>query len=76
MSTTRAVSDLAVMSPKPTVVNTVTVKYNASVRVSGWVKLAAEFRSITKYVEANSSRKKGGSAPVPRPPAHPGTASP
>ena len=31
MSTTRASSDLAVMSPKPTVENTVTVKYNASV---------------------------------------------
>jgi hypothetical protein len=26
------------------------------VRVSGWVKLAAEARSIRKYVEANSSR--------------------
>ena len=36
MSTTRAVSDLAVMSPKPTVVNTVTLKYRAPVRVSGW----------------------------------------
>ena len=48
MSTTRAASDLAVMSPKPTVENTVTVKYNASVRVSGSVKLAAEARSITK----------------------------
>jgi hypothetical protein len=59
MSTTRAVSDLAVMSPNPTVVNTVTVKYKASVRVIGWVKLAAEFPSITKYVEANSSRKNG-----------------
>ena len=31
----------------------------ASVRVSGWVKLAAEFRSSTKYVEANSSKKNG-----------------
>ena len=48
MSTTRAVSDLAVMSPKPTVENTVTVKYKASVRVSGSVKFAAEPRSITK----------------------------
>ena len=36
------------MSPKPTVENTVTVKYKASVRVSGWVKLAAEVCSITK----------------------------
>ena len=35
---------------------TVTLKYRASVRVSGWVKLAAEARSIKKYVEANSSR--------------------
>ena len=56
MSTTRAVSGLAVMSPKPTVVKTVTLKYRVSVRVSGWVKLAAEARSIRKYVEANSSR--------------------
>ena len=56
MSTTRAVSDLAAMSPKPTVVKTVTLKYRASLRVSGWVKFAAEARSITKYVEANSSR--------------------
>jgi hypothetical protein len=47
MSATRAVSDLAVMSPKPTVVKTVTLKYRASVRVSGWVKFAAEARSIT-----------------------------
>ena len=36
MSTTRAASDLAEISPNPTVENTVTVKYNASVRVSGW----------------------------------------
>jgi hypothetical protein len=36
MTTTRAVSDLAVMSPNPTVEKTVTVKYKASVRVSGW----------------------------------------
>ena len=39
--------------------DTVTVKYKASVRVSGWVKAAAEARSIRKYVEANSSRKRG-----------------
>ena len=48
MSRTRAVSDLGVMSPKPTVENTVTAKYKASVRVSGWVKFAAEARSIRK----------------------------
>jgi len=35
MRTTRAVSDSAVISPKPTVVKTVTLKYRASVRVSG-----------------------------------------
>ena len=34
MSTTRAASDLGVMSPKPTVEKTVTVKYRASVLVS------------------------------------------
>ena len=42
------------MSPNPTVEKTVTLKYKASVRVSGSVKLAADARSITKYVEANS----------------------
>ena len=39
VTTSRAVSVLAVMSPNPTVENTVTVKYSASVRVSGAVKL-------------------------------------
>ena len=63
MSTMRAVSDLAVMSPNPTVENTVTVKYKASVRVIGWMKLAANCRSGTKYVEANSSRKNGRTRP-------------
>ena len=63
MSTTRAVSDLAAMSPKPTVVKTVTLKYRASVRVSGWVKLAAAARSSRKYVEANSSSYKGMISP-------------
>ena len=42
-------SDIAaVISPKPTVENTVTAKYKASVRVIGWVKFAAEARSIRK----------------------------
>jgi hypothetical protein len=47
------------------------VKYKASVRVIGSVKLAEEFRSITKYVEANSNRKNGrikASAPAARTP--------
>jgi hypothetical protein len=43
---------------KPTVA-AVTVKYKASVRVSGSVKFAAEARSIRKYVEANRTRKNG-----------------
>jgi len=34
--------------PEPTVEKTVVVKYKASVRVSGSVKLAADARSITK----------------------------
>jgi hypothetical protein len=34
VTSTRAPVATGVMSPKPTVVNTVTVKYNASVRVS------------------------------------------
>jgi hypothetical protein len=36
------------MSPNPTVVNTVTLKYRASVQVSDWVKFAAKARSIRK----------------------------
>ena len=56
MSITPGCLGLGAMSPKPTVEKTVTVKYKASVRVSGWVKAAAEARSIRKYVEANSSR--------------------
>ncbi len=63
MSTIRAASDLGVISPKPTVEKTVTVKYKASVRVIGWVKLTADVRSITKYVEAKMSRKKGNASP-------------
>ncbi len=31
-----------------------TVKYKASVQVSGWVKPTAEARSIRKYMEGNS----------------------
>src|SRR5690349_20609187 len=44
----RVASDLGVMSLNPTVEKTVTAKYRASVRVSGWVKLAADARCITK----------------------------
>ena len=36
VTSTRAVAETGVMSPKPTVANTVTVKYSASVRVSAW----------------------------------------
>ena len=42
-----AASVLAVMSPKPTVANTVTAKYSALVRVMGWLKLLAEIVAIT-----------------------------
>ncbi len=41
MSTTRAASDLAAISPKPTVENTVTLKYNAS-RAGQWLGEAPE----------------------------------
>jgi hypothetical protein len=33
---------------EPAVANTVTVKYNASVRVIGWLKLPAEMLPMTK----------------------------
>ncbi|MGD0934335.1 MAG: hypothetical protein ABR922_07145 [Streptosporangiaceae bacterium] len=47
VTTSRAVSVLGVISPNPTVEKTVTVKYSASVRVSGSVKLLAEIVSRT-----------------------------
>ena len=34
--TMRAASLVGTMSPKPTVANTVTTKYSASIRVNGW----------------------------------------
>ena len=34
------------MSPKPTVANTVTVKYMASIRVRGWVKFAGSWPTL------------------------------
>jgi hypothetical protein len=59
VTSTRAASVRAVMSPNPTVVKTVTVKYSASVCVSGWVTLARASRSMTTYALANSSRNSG-----------------
>ena len=47
MTTSRAPCDLAVMSPNPTVVNMVTVKYSASVWVSFSPKLLAEAAAMT-----------------------------
>ena len=47
VTTSRAAWVLAVMSPKPTVENTVTAKYSASVRVSGSLKLLPEILAIT-----------------------------
>jgi hypothetical protein len=75
MSTMRAASDLGVMSPKPTVEKTVTVKYRAPVRVSGWVKFAAELvpsRSTSRRTAAGRGER---STPVPRLPAEPGSVS-
>jgi hypothetical protein len=59
VTTSRAASLLAVMSPNPTVANTVTVKYNASVCVSGWLKLPADSLAVTRWVLANSTRNSG-----------------
>jgi hypothetical protein len=47
VTSSRAASVLAVMSPKPTVANTVTVKYSPLVRVMGWLKLLAEMVAMT-----------------------------
>ena len=55
----RAAWLLAEMSPNPTVVKTVTEKYNASVRVSGSVKFVVAARAIKTYVDANRSRQSG-----------------
>jgi hypothetical protein len=52
MSTTRAVSDLAVMSPKPAVVEGRHAGVHGVRAACGWVRSAAEARSIMKYVEA------------------------
>jgi MFS transporter, DHA2 family, multidrug resistance protein len=47
MTRTRVDSAVAVISPNPTVAKTVTVKYKASVRVSGSLKLASEIPPMT-----------------------------
>ncbi len=59
VTTRRAPWVVAVISPNPTVEKTVTVKYKASVRVSGSLKSASETPAITKYVPANSNRNSG-----------------
>ena len=43
VTTSRAASVLAVMSPNPTVENTVTVKYSASLRVRDSLKMPVVF---------------------------------
>ncbi|HEY7279290.1 MAG TPA: hypothetical protein VH594_25200 [Trebonia sp.] len=50
----------AVMSPNPTVLNTVTVKYSPSVRVSVCVlKFAGLASAMMTYAEANISKNNG-----------------
>ena len=51
VTSSRAASALAVMSPKPTVANTVTVKYSALVRVIGWLKLLAVIVAVTTQAQ-------------------------
>ena len=46
VTSSRAASALAVISPKPTVAKTATVKYSALVRVMGWLKLLAGRTSV------------------------------
>ena len=48
VTTRRAGSVLAVMSPKPTVEKTVTVKYRAVVRSIGWPKVAGFERDMVR----------------------------
>ena len=59
VTTSRAAWLTPVISPYPTVLNVVTVKYSASVRVRCWLKLPGAARPIAKYAEANSSRNNG-----------------
>ena len=47
VTSSRAGSVSAAMSPKPTVANTVMVKYNASVRVNGSLKLSTDSPDVT-----------------------------
>ena len=59
-TTKRALSLVGLISPNPTVENTVTVKYKASVRErSSWLKFPVPNVDIVKYVEANRTRKSG-----------------
>lgn len=55
----RAGSLRAVMSPNPTVLNTVIAKYNASVRDSGSLKLPGALCSIRKQAAAYSRTNSG-----------------
>ena len=62
----------AVMSPNPTVVNTVTVKYKASVRVRGSLKLADrdpthdEIRGGKQQQKQRNARRKSSNRPQRR----------
>jgi hypothetical protein len=63
VTTSRAASVLAVISPNPTVENTVTVKYSAPVRVSGSLKLPAEIAARTTWgagEQQQEQRNAGG----------------
>ena len=63
VTTSRAASVVAVMSPKPTVENTVTVKYNASVCVNGWLKSPVEKRGqddVDAGEQQQEQRNAGG----------------
>src|SRR4051794_26989569 len=59
MTATRAGSAVGVMSPKPTVEKTVTVKYSALTLVSGCENAPGSDRASVKYVHANTTRKIG-----------------
>ena len=59
VTSTRAVSLVAVTSPKPTVAKMVTVKYSESVRLSVSLKLLASASAIRKYTAAKSRRNSG-----------------
>ena len=59
ITASRAASVCGVMSPNPTVENTVTAKYNAEIRLRCWPNAAGADSDIVRYDHANTTRNSG-----------------